>query len=319
MTDLSEVRLVRTDGDSWDITESVGATALGVAAARASETARPDPLIRDDFAYLLTASAGPAWAQMASADTRWLGDDEDGRRMHEMARDYQAVRTHFFDHYFAAAGRTGIRQVVILAAGLDSRAYRLAWPVGTTVYEIDQPEVIEFKTRTLAELGAEPTANRRTVAMDLRYDWPSALIEEGFDPNQPTAWSAEGLLGYLPPDAQDRLLDTITELSAPGSRVAVESVPNIDAADHEKAIERMRQASDRWRDHGFDLDFAELVYLGDRNEAADYLGNHGWQLSRQSVTDLFAANGLPPLPDDEDTQHFGELQYVSGVLKGSAR
>jgi methyltransferase (TIGR00027 family) len=141
------------------------------------------------------------------------------------------------------------------------------------------------------------------------------LIEEGFDPNQPTAWSAEGLLGYLPPDAQDRLLDTITELSAPGSRVAVESVPNIDASDHEKAIERMRQASERWRDHGFDLDFAELVYLGDRNEASSYLSDHGWQLSRSSVRELFAANGLPPLPeDDEVAGNFGELQYVSGVL-----
>jgi methyltransferase (TIGR00027 family) len=250
--------------------------------------------------------------------------------------DNMAVRTKFFDEFFLAAtgggnstaatggGNStaatggGIRQAVILASGLDSRAYRLAWPAGTTVYEIDQPDVIEFKTRTLAELGAEPTAERRAVAMDLRYDWPSALIEEGFDPNQPTAWSAEGLLGYLPPDAQDRLLDTITELSAPGSRVAVESVPNIDPADHEKAIERMQSASERWRDHGFDLDFAELVYLGDRNEAAAYLGDHGWQLDRLSVNELFAANGLPPVEDDE-LANFGELQYVSGVLKGATR
>jgi methyltransferase (TIGR00027 family) len=209
---------------------------------------------------------------------------------------------------------------VILASGLDARAYRLAWPSGTTVYEIDQPEVIEFKTRTLAELGAEPTAKRRTVAMDLRYDWPSALIEEGFDPNQPTAWSAEGLLGYLPPAAQDRLLDTITELSAPCSRIALESVPNVNPADHEKAIERMRDASERWRDHGFDLDFAELVYLGDRNEAAAYLGDHGWELTRNSVKELFAANGLPPMDEKaEEVGNFGELQYVSGVLKGGRR
>jgi methyltransferase (TIGR00027 family) len=230
--------------------------------------------------------------------------------------DNMAVRTKFFDEFFLSATGAGVRQAVILASGLDSRAYRLAWPAGTTVYEIDQPDVIEFKTRTLAGLGAEPTAQRRTVAMDLRYDWPSALIEEGFDPNQPTAWSAEGLLGYLPPDAQDRLLDTITELSAPGSRVAVESVPNIDPSDHEKAIERMQAASARWRDHGFDLDFADLVYLGDRNEAAAYLGDHGWQLSRRAVKELFAANGLPPLPDDEEAGNFGELQYVSGVLEG---
>ena len=171
-----------------------------------------------------------------------LDSDSESVGMQRMT-DNMAVRTKFFDEFFLTATQAGIRQAVILASGLDSRAYRLAWPAGTTVYEIDQPDVIEFKTRTLAELGAEPTAKRRTVAMDLRYDWPSALIEEGFDPNQPTAWSAEGLLGYLPPDAQDRLLDTITELSAPGSRVAVESVPNIDPADHEKAIERMQAAS----------------------------------------------------------------------------
>jgi Leucine carboxyl methyltransferase len=106
MTDLSEVRLVRTDGDSWDITESVGATALGVAAARAAETARADALIRDDYAYLLTAAAGPAWAQMASGDDQWLSDDEHALRLHEMARDYQAVRTHYFDGC-PATPRTG--------------------------------------------------------------------------------------------------------------------------------------------------------------------------------------------------------------------
>ena len=123
---------------------------------------------------------------------------------------------------------------MILASGLDSRAYRLAWPAGTVVYEVDQPQVIEFKTRTLAELGAEPTADRRVVAVDLRDDWPAALRAAGFDPAQPTAWSAEGLLGYLPPEAQDRLLDTITELSAPGSRLATESAPNLEPGDEEQ-------------------------------------------------------------------------------------
>ena len=108
--------------------------------------------------------------------------------------------------------------MVILASGLDSRGYRLAWPAGTVVYEMDQPPVIEFKTRVLAEHGAEPTAERRTVAVDLRHDWPAALKSAGFDPSQPTAFSAEGLLAYLPGDDQDRLLDDITALSAPGSR-----------------------------------------------------------------------------------------------------
>jgi methyltransferase (TIGR00027 family) len=310
--------MARTDNDTWDLASSVGATATMVAAARAMATTADEALINDPFAEPLVRAVGvDFFTRLVTGELRPedLDSDSESVGMQRMT-DNMAVRTKFFDEFFLSATEGGIRQAVILASGLDSRAYRLAWPAGTTVYEIDQPDVIEFKTRTLAELGAEPTAERRTVAMDLRYDWPSALIEEGFDPNQPTAWSAEGLLGYLPPDAQDRLLDTITELSAPGSRVAVESVPNIDPADHEKAIERMQAASERWRDHGFDLDFAELVYLGDRNEAATYLGDHGWQLSRQSVTELFAANGLPPM-DVEEESNFGELQYVSGVLGGA--
>ena len=314
--------MARTDNDTWDLASSVGATATMVAAARAMATTAENPLINDPFADPLVRAVGvDFFTRLVTGELRPedLDTDRESVGMHRMT-DNMAVRTKFFDEFFLTATQAGIRHAVILASGLDSRAYRLAWPAGTTVYEIDQPEVIEFKTRTLAELGVEPTAKRRTVAMDLRYDWPSALIEEGFDPNQPTAWSAEGLLGYLPPDAQDRLLDTITELSVPGSRVAVESVPNIDPADHEKAIERMQAASARWRDHGFDLDFAELVYLGDRNEAASYLGDHGWQLSRNSVKELFATNGLPPLDEDnEDVGNFGELQYVSGVLKRGKR
>ena len=310
--------MARTENDTWDLASSVGATATMVAAARAMATTADNALINDPFAEPLVRAVGvDFFTRLVTGELRPedLDSDSETVGMQRMTEN-MAVRTKFFDEFFLTATQAGIRQAVILASGLDSRAYRLAWPSGTTVYEIDQPDVIEFKTKTLAKLGAEPTAKRRTVAMDLRYDWPSALIEEGFDPNQPTAWSAEGLLGYLPPDSQDRLLDTITELSAPGSRVAVESVPNIDPADHEKAIERMQAASARWRDHGFDLDFAELVYLGDRNEAASYLGDHGWQLIRNSVKELFAANGLPPVDEDnEDVGNFGELQYVSGVLK----
>ena len=307
--------MARTDNDTWDLASSVGATATMVAAARAMATTAENALINDPFPEPLVRAVGvDFFTRLVTGELRPedLDSDSESVGMQRMT-DNMAVRTKFFDEFFLGATEAGIRQAVILASGLDSRAYRLAWPAGTSVYEIDQPDVIEFKTRTLAELGAEPTAERRTVAMDLRYDWPSALIEEGFDPNQPTAWSAEGLLGYLPPDAQDRLLDTITELSAPGSRVAVESVPTIDPDDHAKAIERMKAASDRWRDHGFDLDFAELVYLGDRNEAASYLGDHGRQLSRNSVNELFAANGLPPV-EDEEVGNFGELQYVSGVF-----
>jgi len=323
----------RYDGDTWDLASSVGATATMVAAARAMATREERPLIDDPFAEPLVRAVGvDLLTRLASGeldpaelnDVFDAGDVTDGSAgsggaMSRMA-DNMAVRTKFFDEFFLDATKAGIRQVVILASGLDSRAYRLAWPsepTQTVVYEIDQPQVIEFKTRTLAELGAEPTADRRVVAIDLRDDWPTALRTAGFDPNQPTAWSAEGLLGYLPPEAQDRLLDTITELSAPGSRLATESARNLEPGDLEKMTERMRHISERWSAHGFDLDMTGLVYLGDRNEAGPYLSDYGWQLTTASVRDLFAANGLPPFEGND--ARMGDLVYVSGTLDKNAK
>lgn len=306
--------MTRTDNDTWDLASSVGATATMVAAARALATSAEQPLIDDPYADPLVRAVGvDFFTRLVSGELRPQDlDDSETAGMQRMA-DNMAVRTKFFDDFFLDTARAGVRQAVILASGLDARAYRLDWPDGVVVYEIDQPAVIDFKSTTLADLGAAPTAERRTVAVDLRHDWPSALIDAGFDPARPSAWSAEGLLGYLPPDAQDRLLDTITELSAPGSWIAVESVPRVDPDLHEKTVERMRTTSQRWQQHGFDLDFAELVYLGDRNEAATYLEERGWQMTRRSVRELLVANGLPPL-DDQDAADFGELEYVSGRL-----
>ena len=309
----------RYEGDTWDLASSVGVTATMVAAARAMATRAENPLINDPFAEPLVKAVGvDLLARLASGEVSPadLDDVTDGATgsagaMSRMA-DNMAVRTKFFDEFFVNATKAGIKQVVILASGLDSRAYRLPWPAQTVVYEIDQPQVIEFKTRTLADLGAAPTADRRVVAIDLRDDWPTALRAAGFDSAQPTAWSAEGLLGYLPPEAQDRLLDTITELSAPGSRLATESAQNPEPGDEEKLKERMQGISERWRAHGFDLDMAGLVYFGDRNEAAPYLSDHGWRLSNISIRDLFEANGLPPFEDDDTPM--GDMLYVSGTL-----
>ena len=305
--------MARTDNDTWDLASSVGATATMVAAARARATNDAKPLINDPFAQPLVEAVGiDVFTRMVRGELDLADlDDDQARGMRQMA-DNMAARTKFFDEFFLDATRDGIRQVVILAAGLDARGYRLPWPAGTIVYEIDQPQVIEFKTTTLAGLGAEPTAERRTVAIDLRYDWPTALREAGFDPDQPTAWIAEGLLGYLPPDAQDRLLDNVTALCAEGSRFATESIP-IHREDDEEAIkERMRTISARWREHGFDLDMTELVYFGDRNEAAEYLNTHGWETAASTTKELFAKYGLEPLVDETP---FGEVVYVSAVLK----
>jgi methyltransferase (TIGR00027 family) len=309
----------RSHDDEWDLASSVGATATMVAAARAVATRADRPLINDPYAEPLVQAVGVDFLSRLAAgelDPGDLNDVHDGATgsagaMSRMV-DNMAVRTKFFDEFFLGATRAGITQAVILASGLDARAYRLPWPAGTVVYEVDQPEVIEFKSRTLAELGAAPTAERRVVAIDLRDDWPAALRAAGFDPSQPTAWSAEGLLGYLPPEAQDRLLDTITELSAPGSRLATESAPNPEPNNEDKMKERMQRITERWRAHGFDLDMAGLVYFGDRNEPAAYLGDRGWDLSGVTLRDLFDHNGIAPFEDDE--MGMGDMLYVSGTL-----
>jgi methyltransferase (TIGR00027 family) len=297
----------RHDGDTWDLASSVGATATMAAAARAIATRSDRTLIDDPFAEPLVRAVGiDLLTQLASGAVP--PDD----LVEQVFIDVAKIRGKFYDEFFLAATDAGVTQAVILASGLDSRAYRLPWPTGTVVYEVDQPQVIEFKTRTLAELGATPTADRRVVAVDLRDDWPAALRTAGFDPALPTAWSAEGLLGYLPPEAQDRLLDTITELSAPGSRVATENRPNPRPGDEDKTKERLRGISDRWRAHSFDPDMARLRYFGERNEAAPYLAERGWVLTGSSIRDLLAANDLAPLADDD--MRMGDMRYVSGTL-----
>ncbi|MGE0216654.1 class I SAM-dependent methyltransferase, partial [Mycolicibacterium sp.] len=181
--------MARADDDTWDLASSVGATATLVAAGRALATADPDPLIEDPFADPLVRAVGVDFftAMLDGQLDVSQFPDTSPERVQAMV-DGMAVRTRFFDDALLAATAGGVRQVVILASGLDARAYRLAWPAGTVVYELDQPSVIDFKTQTLAGLGAQPTATRRTVAVDLRQDWPKALRDAGFDPSAATAW-----------------------------------------------------------------------------------------------------------------------------------
>ncbi|BBZ10333.1 class I SAM-dependent methyltransferase [Mycobacterium branderi] len=304
----------RTEDDTWDLASSVGATATGVAVGRALASRGASPLINDPFAEPLVRAVGvDFFTRLASGELSPAEVDDNGEFGMQRMRDMMAVRTRFFDDFFLEAASRGIRQAVILASGLDSRAYRLPWPAGTVVYEIDQPRVIEFKTGTLAELGATPTADRRSVAVDLRHDWPTALRGSGLDPTEPTAWSAEGLLPFLPPEAQDRLLDNITALSAAGSRLATENLPDA-ARSVPMMAERMREVVERWRTHGLDVDMTDLWYEGDRSDVVDYLNGHGWAASVTDATDLFAAHGLSIEPDDDnDAAMFGSLGYVTAV------
>ena len=301
--------MARTDHDSWDLASSVGRTATGVAAARALAARGPDPLIDDPYAEPLVRAVGlDGFTRMLAEGPHEVDDDPVFSRQ-QMA-EQMTVRTRFFDDFFTTAGEAGIRQAVILASGLDTRAYRLPWPLGTVVYEIDQPQVIEFKNRTLSDLGAAPTAELRTIGIDLRQDWAAALRGQGFDTTEPTAWSAEGLLIYLPPEAQDRLFDDITALSAPGSRLATEHLPDLSVLTD---TDRMAAFAQRWQRHGLDLDWSDLIYDGDRHQVPDYLSDRGWQSTARSATELYEVAGFA-LPDDEMMTEFGDLTYLSAVL-----
>jgi methyltransferase (TIGR00027 family) len=294
--------MARTDKDSWDLASSVGSTATMVAAQRV--LSNREGLIYDPYAEPLVRAVGLDFFVRA-LDGEIDLDDVDPRFNMRRAAEGMAVRTRHFDTLFTDATAAGVRQAVILAAGLDARAYRLAWPVGTTVYELDQPDVIAFKGETLAQLGAEPAADRRPVAIDLREDWPKALLDNGFDPTQSTAWIAEGLLIYLPPDAQDLLFDRIDELSAPGSRVATEHIPDISAF----SDERSQVIADRLRQYGHDIEMSELIYRDERNDVIDYLTAHGWDVTAQTVPDAYAANGFE-FPEDGAMGFFADMSYL---------
>jgi len=301
--------MTRSDGDSWDIASSVGATAVMVALARAAETSSAAPLIRDEFAEPLvsTPELEGVRAQVASW---WADGDTEAADNHavsaEQMLNYQAVRTHFFDEFFAGAAAAGIRQHVILAAGLDSRAYRLRWPDDNVVYEIDLPLVLEYKARTLAAHGAKPATTRRAVAVDLREDWPAALREAGLDPAAPTTWLAEGLLPFLPGPAQEAMFAAIDRLSAPGSRVAVE-VFGIDDEQWAQAKQRWAEAKAEREKRGEDVSFDpfDLWYDNEgRPDCAGWFGAHGWSAESVDGRDESERLGRPPGPSADDERPF---------------
>jgi methyltransferase (TIGR00027 family) len=304
----------RTDNDTWDLAHSVGATATGVAVGRALATQRPNALIDDPYAGPLVRAVGvPFFTRLVDGELNPGEVDANAAFGMQRMTDMMAVRTRFFDDFFLTAAREGSRQAVILAAGLDARAYRLPWPPETTVFEIDQPQVIDFKTQTMRDLGAAPTVHRHAVAVDLRHDWPAALQRAGFDPDQPTSWSAEGLLAFLPPDAQDRLLDEITALSAPGSRLATENMDGTGAVG-QMMQDRMKQAIDNWREHGFDVDMTDLWYFGERNDVVEYLSARGWATQVIPMSELYAASGVSLDVDDEkDAQAYASFGYITAT------
>jgi methyltransferase (TIGR00027 family) len=305
--------MARTEQDTWDLASSVGATATMVAAARALASLEPDPIINDPFAAPLVRAVGlDFFVRLVDGDVQFPAASEThdgGKRDLQLEIDSIAVRTRFFDEFFLGATRDGVCQSVILAAGLDARPYRLPWPSGSVVYEVDQPKVIKFKSAAISALGAVPTADRRTVSIDLREDWPAALRGSGFDDTKPTAWSAEGLLMYLPPEAQDRLFDNITALSAPGSRLATEYHPDSSAT----MSERGQRFNQRWVDLGCDVDLSGLFIEGERSNVVAYLSDRGWQVTSRPRRELFADYGHV-FPDDNRLAQLRNIVTVTATL-----
>ncbi|HZC52825.1 MAG TPA: class I SAM-dependent methyltransferase [Mycobacterium sp.] len=300
--------MARTDNDTWEITESVGATALGVAAARAAETESDNPLISDPFARVFLNAAGDGmWNWFAAPDLpAEIAEAEPDLqpRMQGMV-GYMAARTLFFDQFFLDAARSGVDQMVILAAGLDSRAWRLPWPDGVTVYELDQPRVLEFKSSTLHDSGAQPKCDVVHVPVDLRHDWPAALQQAGFDAQTPSAWSAEGLLPFLPAAAQELLFERVQALGAAGSRIAVEA-PGPDFLDPD-AIAKRRETMQRVRELMAKLEpereipeVQDLWYFEEREDVDTWLRRHGWDVTVTPAEELMARYDRTPPHHIED-------------------
>jgi methyltransferase (TIGR00027 family) len=296
--------MARTDDDSWDITESVGATALGVAWARSQEATSQCPLYTDPYAQMFIDEAvARGWK---------LPPTPVVERIRSIS-GYAASRTKWFDEFFIAAGAAGIDQAVILAAGLDARAWRLPWNDGSVVYEIDQPKVLAFKAETLRAHHVEPAATYVAVPVDLRHDWPKALRDAGFNPGEPTAWAAEGLLPYLPAEAQDLLFERIAGLSAPGSRVGVESFGS-GALDREylaRRREQMRQLREQAGVADDDTpDVQDLWYIEDRTDLIEWFAERGWDVSEIDAADLMTRYGRPGAEDTTPRTVFVEAKLA---------
>jgi methyltransferase (TIGR00027 family) len=295
---------VRTDDDEWDIVSSVGYTALLVAGWRALHAASAQPLVKDDYAkHFITASADPYL-------TGQLADPGTSAGATVFPRLY-GVQTRFFDEFFMSAAQRGIRQAVIVAAGLDSRTYRLDWPSGTTVFEVDQPKVLEFKQRVLADHGAEPAARRVAVAADLRDDWSIPLRAAGFDPQRPTAWSVEGILPYLTGDAQDTLFTRIGELSAPGSRLAIGALGS--CLDDDRLAE-MAETYPGLNLSG-DVKFSALTYNdAEKTKPAAWLAEHGWTVEPvRTNPELQAEYGGTPTEVDVQVDQMMHSEYITAT------
>jgi len=298
--------VVRSDNDTWDITTSVGSTALFVAAARALEAHKTDPLAVDSYAEVFCRAAGGPWAALldGAAPEHPLLTPGFGRHF----VDFQAARTRYFDAYFGDVAAAGVRQIVLLAAGLDSRAYRLDWASGTIIFELDQPEVLKFKREALTAHGVAPKTERREVAVDLRDDWPAALRDSGFRPDEPSAWIAEGLLIYLPAGAQEQLFTGVASLAARGSHVGIEEGKPMDNDAFLAKREKSKEIAD---DRG---EWWQMIYNEQHAPAAQWFSERGWTAAETTLSEYLNSNGREvPAADAEESSMVDSVRLVRAV------
>jgi methyltransferase (TIGR00027 family) len=249
---------------------------LGMARVRADESARPDRLFNDPHARAFGAAAAGV---LPGGNVAGSGDPMAG------VVHAAVVRTRFFDDFLVDACASGCRQVVLVAAGLDTRAFRLPWPAGVSLYEIDLPAVLAFKDEVLTGIGAGPRCHRVTVAADLREDWPSPLVAAGFRPEARTVWLLEGLLIYLTADEATILLRAVTDLSAPASRLGCERAAG-GTRPSEPATPRLARFTGMWKG-------------GLGRELPQWLARHGWQVRIEDRDAIADAYGRPsPVPSD---------------------
>jgi methyltransferase (TIGR00027 family) len=260
----------------------VGLTALLVAAARAQEATRPDSLAGDDLAGHFVRAAGVDWP------TSWSAEVDTGPLWGRLGR-YFGLRTRVLDDFVP-----GTPQTVFLGAGLDTRAFRLPWPADSHVFELDRPDVLDFKHRVLSSVGAVPVVKRTPVEVDLRGNWSAALIDAGFCPGVPTTWVAEGLLLYLSAAAETALMRTVSTLSEPGSRLFYE----IKLAVESSAVRASPMYSETLAETGIDL----LGLFSDhpRPDSAALLASLGWDVSVHTCFDFTTRYGAGPVPVEAD-------------------
>lgn len=280
VTDDRKSAMAREDGSPG----GVGETAIGAAMMRARESGRPDRLFDDPFAAALVEAAAPVFDDGPSS-----ADDLSLAQLEAEFEVSVAVRTRFYDDFALVAAAAGCRQVVLLGAGLDTRAFRHQWPEGLRLFELDQPEVLAFKERVLSQMGAKPRCIRRAVAVDLREDWPVALHHAGFKPTARSAWIAEGLIPYLADDDAQRLLITIGTLSSPGSQLGLDqaTIQDDSLLAQARAMPAMEAIASMWRG-------------GLSGNAVAWLRQRGWQVETFNSASLRERYGRHTQRDSDD-------------------